>query len=190
MQRRVWIKAVKAAENEKSGLHSVRCFMNFQLEIARAFRDQTFYFPHNIDFRGRAYPIPTYLNHMGADHVRGLLRFAKGQPLGERGLRWLKVHLANVYGYDKASLKDRESFAMDNINDIYDSASDPLKGSRWWLKAEDPWQCLAACFELKAALESPDPTKFVSHLPVHRTVPAMACNITRRSVGTPGVHVR
>ena len=168
MQRRVWIKQVKAAENEKSGLHSVRCFMNLQLEIARAFRDQTFYFPHNVDFRGRAYPVPPYLNHMGADHVRGLLCFSQGKELGERGLRWLKVQLANVYGYDKASLADREAFAIDNMANIVDSATNPLHGQRWWLKAEDPWQCLAACFELKAAFDMADPTKYVSHLPVHQ----------------------
>ncbi|KAI0453122.1 DNA-directed RNA polymerase [Xylaria acuta] len=168
LARREWLKRVKLAENEKSGLHSERCFMNFQLDIARAFRDQTFYFPHNMDFRGRAYPIPAYLNHMGADHVRGVLRFAAGKELGESGLRWLKVQLANVFGFDKASLEEREAFATDHIKDIYDSATNPLTGQRWWLKAEDPWQCLAACFELKAALESPDPTKYVSQLPVHQ----------------------
>ncbi|KAI2464527.1 DNA/RNA polymerase [Annulohypoxylon bovei var. microspora] len=168
LQRRVWLKAVRAVENEKSGLHSERCFMNLQLEIARSFKDQTFYFPHNMDFRGRAYPIPTYLNHMGADHVRGLLCFAKGKELGESGLRWLKIHLANVFGYDKASLKERESFVMDHLEEIYDSATNPLTGKRWWLRAEDSWQCLATCFELKAALQSPDPLKYVSHLPVHQ----------------------
>ncbi|RYP00425.1 hypothetical protein DL764_006524 [Monosporascus ibericus] len=168
MHRREWLKAVKAAESLKSGLHSERCFMNFQLEIARAFKDQTFYFPHNMDFRGRAYPIPTYLNHMGADHTRGLLRFAVGKELGENGLRWLKVHLANVFGFDKASLREREAFAVDNLANITDSVTNPLNGQRWWLKAEDPWQCLATCFELKAALDSPDPTKYVSHLPVHQ----------------------
>lgn len=168
MKRRLWLRAIKAAENEKSGLHSVRCFMNFQLEIARAFKDQTFYFPHNLDFRGRAYPLPTYLNHMGADHMRGLLLFAKGKPLGEAGLRWLKVHLSNVFGFDKASLKEREDFATEHLADIYDSAENPLTGKRWWLGAEDPWQCLATCFELKAALSSPDPAAFVSHLPIHQ----------------------
>ncbi|KAI1450283.1 DNA/RNA polymerase [Annulohypoxylon stygium] len=166
--KRRWLQAVKAVENEKSGLHSERCFMNLQLEIARAFKDQTFYFPHNMDFRGRAYPIPTYLNHMGADHTRGLLRFAEGRELGDSGLRWLKIHLANVFGYDKASLKERESFVMDHLDEIYDSATNPLTGKRWWLQAEDSWQCLATCFELKAALDSPDPLKYVSHLPVHQ----------------------
>jgi DNA-directed RNA polymerase len=168
LERRRWIRAVKLVENARGGLHSQRCFQNFQLEIARALRNQEFYFPHNIDFRGRAYPIPPYLNHMGADHCRGLLRFGQGRQLGESGLKWLKIHLANVFGYDKASLKEREAFATHNIDKIYDSASSPLEGSRWWLKAEDPWQCLAACIELRNALESPSPKNFVSHLPVHQ----------------------
>ena len=166
--KRSWLKALKAIENERSGLHSQRCFMNFQLEIARAYRDQTFYFPHNVDFRGRAYPIPPYLNHMGADHLRGLMLFSKGKPLGESGLRWLKVHLANLYGFDKASLQERQEFAEENIENVRESARNPLNGNRWWLKAEDPWQCLATCFELAEALELEDPTKYVSHLPVHQ----------------------
>ncbi|KAK4213813.1 DNA/RNA polymerase [Rhypophila decipiens] len=166
--RRNWMRTVKVAENAKAGLHSERCHMNLQLEIARAFLGQTFYFPHNVDFRGRAYPIPAYLNHMGADHVRGLLMFAKGKPLGEEGLRWLKVHLANLYGLDKASLGEREQFVMDNLDNIRESVSNPLKGKRWWLKAEDPWQCLAACFDLVGALDLPDPTQYISRLPVHQ----------------------
>ena len=54
-----------------------------------------------MDFRGRAYVIPPYLSHLGNDLSRGLLLFATKKPLGKRGLAWLKVHLANVYGKDK-----------------------------------------------------------------------------------------
>ena len=159
---------LKEIEGRRDGLHSERCFLNFQMEVARAFLDETFYFPHNVDFRGRAYPVPPHLNHMRADNCRGLLLFGRGRELGEAGLRWLKVHLANVFGYDKASLQERCDFTTDHISDIYDSANNPMTGARWWLKAEDPWQCLAACIELKNALDSPDPMKFVSHLPVHQ----------------------
>ncbi|KUJ16230.1 DNA/RNA polymerase [Mollisia scopiformis] len=168
LERRRWIRAVKNVENAKGGLHSQRCFQNFQMEIARALRNEQFYFPHNIDFRGRAYPIPPYLNHMGADHCRGLLTFGEGRELGETGLKWLKIHLANVFGYDKASLREREEFAMKHLDSVIDSATKPLVGARWWLEAEDPWQCLAACIELNNALSSPDPSRFVSHLPVHQ----------------------
>ena len=167
-ERRAWMKRVQAVENVKGGLRSERCFMNFQMEIARAFVNETFYLPHNCDFRGRAYPMAPFLNHMGADNARGLFVFAEGKELGTAGLWWLKVHLANVYGYDKASFKERLYFAEEHLTDIQDSARNALGGQRWWLKAEDPWQCLATCMELNAAMDLPDPTKFISHLPVHQ----------------------
>ncbi|KAF2690504.1 DNA/RNA polymerase [Lentithecium fluviatile CBS 122367] len=168
-ERRKWMKKVKEYENLKSGFHSQRCYQNFQLEIARAFiREEKIYFPHSVDFRGRAYPVPPLLNHIGADLARSLLRFSNGKELGTVGLQWLKVHLANLYGYDKASFREREQFAMDNLDEVYDSATNPLVGRRWWTRAEDPWQCLACCMELKNALDSPDPTRFISRLPVHQ----------------------
>lgn len=163
-----WQKAVKRLKNEQSGFHSNRCAMNAQMEIARAFVGQSFYLPHNLDFRGRAYPIGGIFNHMGADNARGLFQFAKGKELGETGLFWLRNHLANKFGFDKADLKAREQFTFDHWEDIKDSAENPLDGKRWWVKAEDPWQCLAACFELVNAMKSPDPTTFLSHLPVHQ----------------------
>ncbi|KAF2103194.1 DNA/RNA polymerase [Rhizodiscina lignyota] len=166
--RKAWLQRVSVINNERSGLHSQRCFQNFQMEIARAYLHEVFYCPHNLDFRGRVYPIPPYLNHMGADNARGLLIFANGKELGHTGLKWLKIHLANVFGFDKASLEDRENFAIKHMDDITDSVSNPLSGNRWWLKAEDPWQCLATCFELKNALNSENPEKFVSHLPIHQ----------------------
>lgn len=168
LQRRQWIKEVKLMENQKNGLHSQRCFQNFQIEIAQALKKEKFYFPHNIDFRGRAYPIPPYLNHMGADHCRGLLKFGEGKQLGDGGLRWLKIHCANVFGFDKASLSEREEFSNQNLDKIYDSATNALGGDRWWLKAEDPWQCLAVCIEIRNAIESGNPSTFVSYLPVHQ----------------------
>jgi DNA-directed RNA polymerase len=162
-------KRLQEYENYKSGLHSQRCYQNFQLETARAFaKEPKIYFPHSVDFRGRAYPVPPTLNHIGSDVARGLLKFANAKELGTVGLQWLKIHLANLYGFDKASLREREQFAMDNLGNVYDSAANPLEGERWWTKAEDPWQCLACCMELKNALESPDPTRYKSQLPVHQ----------------------
>ena len=36
------------------------------------------------------------------------------------------------------------------------------------MNADDPWQCLATCFELAAALRSEDPAAYVCHLPIHQ----------------------
>jgi DNA-directed RNA polymerase, mitochondrial len=44
---------------------------------------------------------------MGADLSRGLLVFTEGKPLGEKGLKWLKIHLANKMGKDKLSFPER-----------------------------------------------------------------------------------
>jgi DNA-directed RNA polymerase len=168
-ERSKWGKEMKEYENMKSGLHSQRCFQNVLLETARSFvNEKKIFFPHSVDFRGRAYPIPPILNHIGSDISRGILKFGHGKELGIVGLQWLKIHLANLYGYDKASLREREQFAMDNMEGICDSATNPLDGRRWWVKAEDPWQCLACCMELKSAFDSPDPTRFVSQFPVHQ----------------------
>ena len=37
---------------------------------------------------------------------------------------------------------------------------------RWWQDADAPWQCLAACMEVRDALASGDPASFRSRLPV------------------------
>jgi DNA-directed RNA polymerase, mitochondrial len=166
--RQTYSLECRQVDDRREGMHSNRCFMNLQLEVARSFLHDTFYFPHNLDFRGRSYPIPPYLNHMGADHCRGLLQFAKGRELGKSGLWWLRVHLANVFGYDKASFEERHNFALDHMEEIRDSAKRPLDGTRWWTQAEDRWQCLATCIELTNAMELSDPTKFVSYLPIHQ----------------------
>lgn len=42
------------------------------------------------------------------------------------------------------------------------------QGKRWWLKAEDPWQCLATCFEVAAALRAPVPIEYECSLPIHQ----------------------
>jgi DNA-directed RNA polymerase len=79
-----------------------------KLNVAQSYLNiDKFYFPHNLDFRGRVYPIPPHLNHIGADLPRGLLMFSEGMKLGSSGLKWLKIHTANLMGFDKARLPDK-----------------------------------------------------------------------------------
>lgn len=168
LEKAEYQKKVRHALNEAAAFRSQRCDTNYKLEIARAFVGEKMYFPHNVDFRGRAYPLPPHLNHLGNDLTRSLFLFWEGRELGERGLEWLKIHLANLYGMDKAPLKDRVAFVDANLENIFDSARDSLGGNRWWTKGDKPWQVLGVCFELTQAYELDDPTKFVSHCPVHQ----------------------
>ncbi|CAA6665446.1 unnamed protein product [Spirodela intermedia] len=166
-----WKWKVKAAKKENSERHSLRCDVELKLAVARKIKDEEgFYYPHNLDFRGRAYPMHPYLNHLGSDLCRGILEFAEGRPLGQSGLRWLKIHLANLYagGVDKLSYEGRLAFTEDHLDDIFDSADRPLEGKRWWLEAEDPFQCLAVCINLAEALRSSSPETTISHIPVHQ----------------------
>jgi len=134
--------------------------------------EEGFYYPHNLDFRGRAYPMHPYLNHLGSDLCRGILEFAEGRPLGQSGLRWLKIHLASLFGggVDKLSYDGRITFTENHLEDIFDSADRPLEGRRWWLGAEDPFQCLAVCINLAEALRSSSPETTISHTPVHQVI--------------------
>ncbi|KAK6157761.1 hypothetical protein DH2020_012009 [Rehmannia glutinosa] len=166
-----WKWKVKAVKKENSERHSQRCDIELKLAVARKMKDEDgFYYPHNLDFRGRAYPMHPYLNHLGSDLCRGILEFAEGRPLGKSGLCWLKVHLANLYGggVDKLSYEGRMSFTENHLDDIFDSADRPLEGKRWWLGAEDPFQCLATCINLSEALRSPYPECTISYMPVHQ----------------------
>ncbi|MPC14571.1 DNA-directed RNA polymerase, mitochondrial [Portunus trituberculatus] len=139
------------------------------LEIIIEFKDRIFWFPHNMDFRGRVYPCPPHLNHLSSDVFRSILKFAKGEKLGPNGLRWLKLHLINLTGFVKREpVDERINYCESIIEDILDSADYPLTGRRWWTKSDEPWQTLAACKELATALRSGNPEEYVSHLPVHQ----------------------
>lgn len=165
-----WKWKVKTAKKQNSEKHSQRCDIELKLSVARKMKDEEgFYYPHNLDFRGRAYPMHPYLNHLGSDLCRGVLEFEEGRPLGKSGLHWLKIHLANLYagGVDKLSYEGRVAFTENHLDDIFDSADRPLEGRRWWLGAEDPFQCLATCINLSEALRSPSPESTISHIPVH-----------------------
>ncbi|KAG0467557.1 hypothetical protein HPP92_019137 [Vanilla planifolia] len=166
-----WKWSLHSAKKKNNEMHSQRCDVELKLSVARKMKEEEgFYYPHNLDFRGRAYPMHPYLNHLGSDLCRGILEFAEGRPLGTSGLRWLKIHLANLYagGVDKLSLDGRIAFSENHLEDVIDSAERPLEGRRWWLSAEDPFQCLAVCKVLAEAIRNPSPGSTISHLPVHQ----------------------
>lgn len=67
-----------------------------------------------------------FLN-IGDDLSRGMLQFAKGVPLGQKGLDLLKIHLVTLHGAQKkASLNERLQYAEKILDDVLDSADNPL----------------------------------------------------------------
>ncbi|NXF76846.1 RPOM protein, partial [Sclerurus mexicanus] len=168
-----WSKALKRevllCKKKAAEMHSLRMDALYKLSIANYVRDKVFWFPHNMDFRGRTYPCPPYFNHLGNDVTRAILLFAEGRPLGPRGLDWLKIHLINLTGLKKKnSLQERLEYANKIMEDILDSADHPLTGKKWWMETDEPWQALACCMEIAKASRSPDPAAYISHFPVHQ----------------------
>ncbi|XP_028260251.1 DNA-directed RNA polymerase, mitochondrial [Parambassis ranga] len=162
-------REVVHAKKKCGEMHSLRMDALYKLSIANHMRDEIFWFPHNMDFRGRTYPCPPYFNHLGSDVTRAILLFAEGKPLGPKGLDWLKIHLVNLTGLKKrSSLQGRLEYANTIMEDILDSADNPMNGKKWWMDADEPWQALACCMEIAKAVRSPDPTQFISHFPVHQ----------------------
>lgn len=135
------------------------------LTVARKMADEpVIYFPHAMDFRGRVYPIPSHLQPQGSDLAKGILTFANGKRLGSEGVYWLKVHIANCFGVDKVSFDERIQWVDQRSEILADSGLNPLDGDRFWLKADSPFQALAACMEYAGYLiEGED---YVSHIPV------------------------
>lgn len=122
------------------------------------------YFPHVLDWRGRIYCLPGYLNPQGDDLSKGLLHFAEGVPLGTDGAYWLAVHGANCYGVDKVSYDERVAWVQEHQEEILASAADPLSNTFWMSTDDNPWMFLAFCFEWMGFVLQGE--SYVSHLPI------------------------
>lgn len=136
------------------------------LKIAKEYScHDEFYFPHMLDFRGRMYPIPAFLQPQGNDLARGLLTFATSAPITEAngGVRWLAIHLASNWGHDKWPYDKRVAWVYDNEALLRSIAADP-NANRQWCSADKPWQALAAVFEWVSYLDHGD--GYESSLPV------------------------
>jgi len=116
--------------------------------IANRFKDyKEIYFPTQLDFRGRFYYRPPFLNPQGNDIARSLLNFANGSPIVRPADgRWLEVHIANTFGHGKLNWDQRVAWVHENKEKILQSGDDPWgAGYEFWTAAKDPWQFLASC---------------------------------------------
>ena len=138
----------KQEEARKS--KALRCLL--ALKVAEKFSTyDKIYFPWNIDYRGRCYPIPTALSPQGDDIQKSLLLFANPSSLNEGDDRWMAIHGANLAGNDKISFDDRVAWVVENTTNIIASADDPL-GYTWWYdvsKGDYPMEFLSFCHEWK-----------------------------------------
>ena len=145
----------KAFKSERNKIHSYnnksmskRIQVERTIQLAEQYKDiENMWYVWQLDFRGRKYPVESFLSPQNADYSKALLEFANPATItNDEEAKWLAIHGANVFGVDKVSLEDREMWAYMNVDNAVDVYNDPLS-NRWWQEADKPWQALAWCYE-------------------------------------------
>ena len=165
---RGWKKEAALIYERNVSMLSKRIQFAKTLWLADKFKEETaIYFPMQLDFRGRVYAVPAFLNPQGAEYAKGLLLFSERKALDTpEAVKWLAIHGANTFGQDKISLDERCSWVKENEAVILATVENPYD-NRWWHDADKPWQFLAFCFEWAAYKKAAADGKiFISHLPV------------------------
>ena len=163
---RMWKHSARLIHDANKKRNSQAVALVRTVAIAKQFEDEPeIFFPHTLDWRGRAYPAPVFLNPQAQESGRALLTFAQGKPLGNAtAAGWLAIAGANAYGVDKVSLEERIGWVEESTDAILAVASDPWAHRALWEDADSPWMFLAFCYEWSGfQAEGYD---FVSCLPV------------------------
>jgi DNA-directed RNA polymerase len=133
---------------------------------AAMFRDYpAIHFVYFADSRGRLYPMTYGINPQGSDLQKALIKFSKGMPVDTPdAIKWFHVQGANKWGFDKATLEERQAWVVERQDILVSFAEDPVN-NRGWTEAGDPLQFLAWCFEYREWVNDSTGT-FLSHLPI------------------------
>jgi DNA-directed RNA polymerase len=130
------------------------------------------YFPHSLDFRGRIYPIASYLSPQGYDLPRALLTFSQSCAVDDTAAKWLALHGANRLGdtpdgrkVSALTLDERVEWVHNHTNEIIQAAERPFD-DLWWAEADKPLQFWAFCREWADLIRTNDRGEvFYSSLP-------------------------
>ena len=138
------------------------------IQEAQFFLDKGFYFPYQLDFRGRIYPKATLLSPQGADYARALIKFKMGKPMGSNeAFDNFAIAGAGLYGdTDKEEIQIRKDWVVANADKILACANNPLEET-WWSEADKPYSFLAWCFEYRDFANTGFDADFVATLPIH-----------------------
>jgi DNA-directed RNA polymerase len=138
------------------------------LEEAKKFLDIGFWYPYQLDFRGRIYPKSPMLSPQSADYARALIKFKFGKPMAtEEAFNNFAVAGAGLFGEtDKEELSIRRQWVIDNADKIISTANSPLQDT-WWTDADKPFSFLAWCIEYRDFAETDFDPKFITTLPIH-----------------------
>lgn len=162
-----WRREAREIKHHNNALVSRLKATESIIKAARNFSEfERFYYPHKLDFRGRAYCIPGMFQPQGHDLARGLLLFANAKPIlkANRGDYWLALQVANMMGRDKIPSEERVEWVHENRDQWRLVAKDPVANHTVWSRAKKPWEALAAILDWAAYLEAGE--GYTSRLPI------------------------
>ena len=147
--RKEWKKAKALVHNKNANEWRISCRTRMTMNCVREFEGKDFYIPWSFDYRGRAYPIPSFLTPQDTDFGKSLIRFAEEATVEGDAEKWLAFQVATTYGLDKATMEERLKWpnSSENIELIKRVAQYPLDNIGDWEVADEPFQFLAACEE-------------------------------------------
>lgn len=162
--RKEWRRRAAEVYRRNVSIRSRRIQTAKILFMLDQFENDAFYYPYQADFRGRLYCVPFFLQPQGPSQARGLLRFAEGKPItSEAEARWLAIHGANCWGYDKVSFDARVEWVRQHEAQLREVHHDPTYYT-WWAQASKPWEFLAFVLEWVDYLDTG--FGFVTKLPI------------------------
>ncbi|QQO90848.1 RNA polymerase [Pseudomonas phage Misse] len=121
--------------------------------------------PVFMDTRGRWY-YRSSPNPQGSDLAKACLHFHNKKALGPRGVYWLKVAVANSFGFDKERFDKRAEWTEQNWDVIVRSLSAPEDHADTF-GSDSPWVMFSAAYELQQAYLSGNPETYCTGVPVH-----------------------
>tara|TARA_B100000405_G_scaffold69872_1_gene47921 strand:+ start:2014 stop:4353 length:2340 start_codon:yes stop_codon:yes gene_type:complete len=140
----------RAAEvyNKRADSFRRSCRTRMTMEAVKLFKDKDqFFVPFSCDYRGRMYPVPSFLTIHDTDFGKSLIKFKDSAKLTSDAKDWLSFQVATTYGLDKKTIKERLDWTQANHNLISRIAEDPIGCLPDWEAADEPWLFLAACDE-------------------------------------------
>ena len=137
---------------------SIRIGAATVLNLAEEFKDhEAIWFPHNMDWRGRVYPLVDGLSPQGSKLGKALLTFAEGHRITDESENFLAIHIANEFGEDKLTLSERAAWTFDHEEMIIAVANDPFGPNKdFWIASDSPWGFLRGCMEWRDYQEDPE----------------------------------
>ena len=146
--RKNWRREAAKWHHEDLSRRGQRLSVSKALWVAKHFSKSSsdqLYFPHQFDFRGRAYSVPNFLNFQGRDLARGLLEFSE-EKIVDRDATRISFITAGMLLWGEPPDVDPEKWLGETKDKILAIAECP-ESEHCWADAKEPWRFLAWALE-------------------------------------------